>query len=138
MSSEAVLIGNRTALKNNTILAIARELIEYFEAHVRAQRFVTVFVNMRGNSREEIAKAIFSKKGLEGLQGPTISYVFTKSGEKMFAIHVIVEKDRLQQAIRNLRAIGGSGVVVAPTLYIFEEEPLRYRKLLKNLGIDDD
>jgi ATP phosphoribosyltransferase len=138
MSSEAVLIGNRTALKNNTILEMARELIEYFEAHLRAQRFVSVFVNMRGNSREEIAKAIFSKEGLEGLQGPTISSVFTKSGEKMFAIHVIVEKERIQQAIRNLRAIGGSGVVVAPTVYIFEEEPLRYIKLLKNLGMDDD
>jgi ATP phosphoribosyltransferase len=138
MCSEAVLIGNRTALKNNTILAIARELIEYIEAHLRAQRFVSVFVNMRGNSREEIAEAIFSKEGLEGLQGPTISPVFTKSREKMFAIHVIVEKERLQEAISNLRAIGGSGVVVAPTLYIFEEEPLRFRKLLKNLGIYDD
>jgi ATP phosphoribosyltransferase len=89
---------------------------------------------MRGESQEEIANAIFSKDGLEGLQGPTISPVFTKSEEIMYAIHVIVEKERLQIAIRNLRAIGGSGVVVAPTLYIFEEEPIRYRTLLKNLG----
>jgi ATP phosphoribosyltransferase len=138
MDSEAVLIGNRAKLKDNAVLKITRELIEYFEAHLRAQKFVSVFINMRGKSREEIAKAIFSKEGLEGLQGPTISSVFTKSGEKMFAIHVIVEKERIQQAIRNLRAIGGSGVVVAPTVYIFEEEPLRYIKLLKNLGMDDD
>jgi ATP phosphoribosyltransferase len=138
MDSEAVLIGNRAKLKDNAVLKITRELIEYFEAHLRAQKFVSVFINMRGKSREEIAKAIFSKEGLEGLQGPTISAVFTKSGEKMFAIHVIVEKERLQQAIRNLRAIGGSGVVVAPTTYIFEEEPLRYIKLLKNLGMYND
>jgi ATP phosphoribosyltransferase len=134
LESEAVLIGNRSALKKDNTLKIARGLIEYFEATLRARNFVSVFVNMRGESQEEIANAIFSKKGLEGLQGPTISPVFTKINQKMFAIHVIVEKERLQEAIRNLRAIGGSGVVVAPTLYIFEEEPIRYLKLLKNLG----
>ncbi|MFX1593107.1 MAG: ATP phosphoribosyltransferase [Promethearchaeota archaeon] len=138
LTSEAVLIGNRTALKNDTVLAITRELIEYIEATLRAQNFVSVFVNMRGESSEKIVKAMFLKEGLEGLQGPTISTVFTRNGEKMYAVHIIVEKERLQDAIRNLRAIGGSGVVVAPTLYIFEEEPLRYIKLLKNLGIYDD
>ena len=134
INSEAVLIGNRTSLKNKTVLEKVREFIEYIEATLRAQVYVSVFVNMRGESQEEIANAIISKEGLEGLQGPTISPVFTKTKEKMYAIHVIVEKERLQKAIRNLRAIGGSGVVVAPTLYIFEEEPIRYIKLLKNLG----
>ena len=138
MTSEAVLIGNRTSLKNNAILKTARGLIEYIEATLRAQKFVSVFVNMRGESRNEIATAIFSKQGLEGLQGPTISAVFTKNREKMFAVHVIVERKNLQQAIKNLREIGGSGVVVAPALYIFEEEPLRYIQLLKNLGMDND
>ncbi len=138
MTSESVLIGNQTALKNETVLKVARQLIEFIEATLRAQNFVSVFVNMRGESPEEIANNVFSKKGLEGLQGPTISSVFTKSGEKMYAIHVIVEKEKLQKAIRSLRAIGGSGVVVAPTLYIFEEEPLRYIKLLKNLGMYND
>ena len=51
----------------------------------------------------------------------------------MYAIHIIVEKERLQDAIKGLREIGGSGVVVAPTLYIFEEEPKRYKNLLKKL-----
>ncbi|MFX1501612.1 MAG: ATP phosphoribosyltransferase [Promethearchaeota archaeon] len=138
MNSEAVLIGNRTALKNETVLKVARQLIEFIEATLRAQNFVSVFVNMRGESPEDISNYIFSKEGLEGLQGPTISPVFTKSREKMYAIHIIVEKEKLQQAIRSLREIGGSGVVVAPTLYIFEEEPLRYIKLLKNLGFYDD
>ena len=51
----------------------------------------------------------------------------------MYAVHIIVEKEKLQDAIKSLREIGGSGVVVAPTLYIFEEEPKRYKKLIKNL-----
>jgi len=138
IDSEAVLIGNNTALKDKPVLALARELIEYIEATLRAQNFVSLFVNMKGASCEEIVNAIFSKKGLEGLQGPTISPVYTKSGERMYAVHVIVEKVKLQQAIRNLRAIGGSGVVVAPTSYIFEKEPLRYKQLLKKLGMIDN
>jgi ATP phosphoribosyltransferase len=116
-------------------LALARELLEYIEATLRAQNFVSLFVNVRGESSQEIANAIFSKRGLEGLQGPTISPVFTKSGEKMYAVHVIVNKAKLQQAICNLRAIGGSGVVVAPTSYIFEKEPQKYTQLLEELGV---
>jgi len=138
LDSEAVLVGNKTALKNAPVLALARELLEYIEATLRAQNFVSLFVNMKGKNSEEIAKAIFSKKGLEGLQGPTISPVFTKNKDSMYAVHVIVEKARLQQAIRNLRAIGGSGVVVAPTLYIFEKEPLRYKQLIMKLGVFND
>jgi ATP phosphoribosyltransferase len=36
-------------------------------------------------------------------------------------------------AIAELRAIGGSGVIAAPLTYIFEEEPERYRQMLKSL-----
>ncbi len=133
MTSEAVLIGNRTALGNEAVMKVTRGLIEYFEATLRAKRFVSVFVNMRGENGKDIAESIFSKKSLEGLDGPTVSSVYTKNGEKMYAIHIIVEKEKLQDAIKGLREIGGSGVVVAPTLYIFEEEPKRYKNLLKNL-----
>ncbi len=133
MTSEAVLIGNRTALGNEAVMKVTRGLIEYFEATLRAKRFVSVFVNMRGENGKDIAESIFSKKSLEGLDGPTVSSVYTKKGEKMYAIHIIVEKEKLQDAIKGLREIGGSGVVVAPTLYIFEEEPKRYKNLLKNL-----
>jgi ATP phosphoribosyltransferase len=138
LSSQAVLIGNRNALTNPSVLKITRELIEYIEATLRAQNYVSVFVNMRGENEDEISQSIFAKEGLSGLQGPTISPVYSKNGEKMFAVHVIVEKDKLQLAIRNLREIGGSGVVVAQTLYIFEEEPLRYKKLKEKLELEDD
>jgi len=46
---------------------------------------------------------------------------------------VIVPRSRLFQAISELRAIGGSGVVVVPVNYIFEEEPPRYTAMLKSL-----
>jgi ATP phosphoribosyltransferase len=37
------------------------------------------------------------------------------------------------QAVHELRSIGGSGVVVSPVTYIFEQEPARYRDLLAAL-----
>ena len=32
--------------------------------------------------------------------------------------------------------VGGSGVLVQPMTYIFDEEPPRWRQLLANLGVD--
>ena len=46
-------------------------------------------------------------------------------------VHIIVQRDRLFQAVAELRAIGGSGVVVTPVTYIFEEEPERIRAMMK-------
>ncbi|KKN33766.1 hypothetical protein LCGC14_0800520 [marine sediment metagenome] len=134
LQSQACFIGNRNSLKKNQkILNFARTLLEYFEATLRAKNFVSVFINMRGENPKKIAEKMFAKKNLEGLQGPTISPVISSEGGSWFAIHIIVEKKRLTEIIRALREIGGSGVVVSPTLFIFEEEPKRYKKLLKNM-----
>ncbi len=134
LASQACFIGNRNSLKENQkILNSARTLLEYFEATLRAKNFVSVFINMRGKNPETIAEKMFANKNLKGLQGPTISRVLSSEEGSWFAVHIIVEKQKLTKTIRALREIGGSGVVVSPTLFIFEEEPKRYKELLKNL-----
>jgi ATP phosphoribosyltransferase len=45
----------------------------------------------------------------------------------------VVAKANLVKAIAELRAIGGSGVIVSPIAYIFEEEPARYKAMLAAL-----
>jgi ATP phosphoribosyltransferase len=45
----------------------------------------------------------------------------------------VVRRDRLPQAITELRFIGGSGIIVSPVTYIFEEEPPRYKAMLDAL-----
>jgi ATP phosphoribosyltransferase len=45
----------------------------------------------------------------------------------------VVRKARLSEVIGELRQIGGSGVVVSPVSYIFEEEPLEYRQMIARL-----
>jgi ATP phosphoribosyltransferase len=137
--SQAALIANRWALRNRSnALAIARQLIEFFEARLRAVDNLAIFANIRGPSPEAIADLIFTQPTIGGLQGPTISPVFVRNDEKnWFDVHIVVRRDRLFQAINELRAIGGSGVVVAPVTYIFEEEPARYTAMLQALEIKD-
>lgn len=132
LASQAVLVANRAALKENSaVLAIARQLLELIEAYQRAQNNVSIFANMRGESPEAIAAKVFSQKTIGGLNGPTISNIIRKDGEpNWYALHIVVHRDELFAAINELRAIGGSGVVVAPVTYIFEEEPPRYKAML--------
>lgn len=138
--SQAILIANCAALQRRPeVLALARELLEYIEAHLRAQECHLVFANMRGESPREIATRMFAQPHLSGLQGPTISPIVPNNGTDdgatgWYAVNIVVRKDRLAQTIAALRAVGGSGVVVAPVTYIFEEEPERYRAMLAALG----
>jgi len=132
--SQAALIANRKALRSNPeVLEMARRLLEYIEAHLRAQDNLLVTANMRGESPEAIAQKIFSQTNVGGLQGPTISPVVVQDGGKWYSVSVVVHSDRLPQAIIELRAIGGSGIIVSPVTYIFEEEPPRYKAMLDAL-----
>ena len=135
LRSQAVLIANRAALQaHQRVLALARQLIEFIEAHLRAMDHVAVVANMRGDSPQAIAQEMFTQKALSGLQGPTISRVIVQDGNpNWFAVHVIVRREQLFQTVAELRAIGGSGVVVTPVTYIFEEEPARYQAMIKAL-----
>jgi ATP phosphoribosyltransferase len=139
LESQAVLIGHRAALTERPdTLAVTRELLERIEAHLRAMEHYTVIANMRGDSPEAIAQRVFDQPDLGGLQGPTINSVYLREPTETgwYEITIVVRKDRLHQSIEQLRAIGGSGVLVLPTTYIFEEEPPQWHKLLQTLGID--
>jgi ATP phosphoribosyltransferase len=136
LRSQACLIANRAALKSRPeVLEAAHTLLEYIEAHLRGQEAYLVFANMRGNSQQEIAGKIYAQTDLCGLQGPTICEVFTREGGKQewFAVNIVVRKEKIVQAVQELRAIGGSGVVVSPVTYIFEEEPARFARLREEL-----
>lgn len=135
LKSQAVLIANRTALQQRPeVLQVARLLLEYIEAYLRAQGSYLVFVNMRGESPEAIAQRMREQPHLGGLQGPTISRVITRDDQSWYDVNIVVRKEQLMPTINELRASGGSGVVVTPVTYIFEEEPPRYTKLLQVLN----
>jgi ATP phosphoribosyltransferase len=133
--SQAALIANRKTLQTHPeVLEMARRLLEYIEAHLRAKENLLVIANMRGENPEAIAQRIFTETSVGGLQGPTISPVFVRAGEtKWYSVSVVVRRDNLPQAITELRSIGGSGIIVSPVTYIFEEEPPRYKAMLDAL-----
>jgi len=134
--SQAVLIANRKALQSRPeVLEMARRLLEYIEAHMRAEDNLMVVANMRGESPEAIASKLFAETSVGGLQGPTISPIITReSNQGWHSITVVVRRDQLPQAISELRLIGGSGIIVSPITYIFEEEPPRYKAMLNALA----
>lgn len=136
VDSQAVLIANKPALQQNpAALAMARQLLEFFEAHLRASQELAIFANIRGGSAAEVAREIMRQPTIAGLQGPTVSQVFTRDqAAQWFAVNVIVPRSQLFTAVQELRGIGGSGVVVMPVSYIFEEEPPRYAAMLKALA----
>jgi ATP phosphoribosyltransferase len=134
-ASQSALIANRKNLKEKPeILEMARRLLEYIEAHLRAEENLLVIANMRGSSPEAIAEKLFTQTSVGGLQGPTISPIVTReSNQGWYSVTVIVQRNHLPQAITELRSIGGSGIIVSPVKYIFEEEPPRYNAMLAAL-----
>jgi len=139
LRSQSVLIANRAALQQRPeALAVARQLLEAIEAHLRAEDRLSVFANIRGESPQAVAAKMFAQETLGGLQGPTISPVVVQDEDPNWhAVHIVVRRDQLFRAITELRAIGGSGVVVTPVTYIFEEEPARCRAMLQALEGED-
>lgn len=135
LASQSALIANKGALKDDPrALSVARQLLEVTEARLRAKENLSVVANMRGESPEAIAARLFTQKTIGGLDGPTINRVVHQSGDpNWYAVHIIVSKVNLFGAINELRSIGGSGVVVSPVSFIFEEEPPRYRSMLEAL-----
>jgi ATP phosphoribosyltransferase len=134
--SQAALIANRNSLQTNpAALEMARRLLEYIEAHLRAKENLLVIANMRGESPEAIAQRLFTQTSVGGLQGPTISPVLTReTNQGWHSVSIIVRRAHLPQAIGELRSVGGSGIIVSPVTYIFEEEPPRYTAMLAELS----
>lgn len=136
IDSQACLVANLARLRSNAqTLAIATQLLELIGAHLRANENLSVFANVRGESAETVAELIFQKQAIGGLQGPTISRLITRDPETWYAVHLIVRKNQLHQATKEIRQIGGSGVVVTPVSYIFEEEPDEVTAMLAALKV---
>ena len=136
LESQACLIANRSNLLSSPkVMEVARRLLEFIVAYLRAENNVMVFANIRGKSPEAVAELILGERVIRGLQGPTISRVITHQGEDWFAVNLIIKKGELAEAISELRSIGGSGVVVTPVNFIFEEEPEAYTRLLEELAV---
>jgi ATP phosphoribosyltransferase len=155
LDSQGVLVASRTSLLQRPgLLGIVRELIERLDAHLKAEEFYSVIANMRGDAPEDVAAVLLAEEGLRGLQGPTISPVYSAlpaasngnggggkggaSHQGFWAAVICVPKKRLYASVKALQRLGGSGVLVTPMTYIFDEEPARWGRLIAQLGLTEE
>ncbi|KAJ6427727.1 hypothetical protein OIU84_023180 [Salix udensis] len=140
LESQAILVARKKSLiEQKDARDRTKEILERFEAHLRAVDQFTVTAHIRGSSAEEVAGRVCSQPSLSGLEGPTINPVFSKRNGKVtpdyYAIVICVPKKALYKSVQQLREIGGSGVLVSPLTYIFEEVTPRWKELLLKLGL---
>ena len=134
LESQTCLIANRRLLALDPAkLQGARAVLERVEAHLRAEKFCSVMANLRGSSEEAVAARVMEQPELSGVAGPTISTVHTPEGEAQYAVTVLVKKARMLEAVEHLRGIGGDGIAVLPTTYVFQRECVAYQRLLAML-----
>lgn len=143
LESQGVLVASRSALlEREGALDVIRDMIERLDAHLRAEGQFTVTANMRGKSAEDVATKLHNAGPLlQGLQGPTIGSVYTWNEGKpqeghYYSASLVVPRKKIYDAVKMMRSVGGSGVLVSPVTYIFDEEPPRWRALLETLGLD--
>ena len=132
ISSDACVISRRLDPDRDCVqLAAARLLLEMMEAYLGARTVVRVTANMKGETAEEVAEYVLHHPEISGLQGPTISRVFTPNGSGWFAVTVIIEENRLLSAVDTLREIGGTSVTVDKPSYVFQSESTSYSRLVQ-------
>ena len=144
IDSQGVLVANRKSLlERDGCLEMVHEMLERLEAHLEANKLFTVVANMRGASAEEVAGKVLARDSLKGLQGPTIAPVYTPSADGspevgLYAVTICAQKGTLYDSVKELREIGGSGVLVSPLTYVFDDEPRRWELLLDEIGMEHD
>ena len=136
VKSQACLFANKDLLsRDDDALAGVRVLLELIEGRLRASEYYSIIANIRGDSPEQIAGHIQDHPEIAGIEGPTVSQVFSKEGETgWYAVTMVVERTKVITALDHLRAIGGNGIILFPTTYVFEAKCSAYDNLLVQLG----
>lgn len=141
LRAQACLIGNRRSLRANpSQLAITEHILELIDARAEAEGFYSITANISGESAEAVAQHLLRRPETAGLQGPTIAPVFSKTGggQGWYAVTVVVPVENLLAATRHLRRMGGQGITVIPSKYIFEDTSPSYQRLLQSLDAGDE
>jgi ATP phosphoribosyltransferase len=138
LESQACLIGNRSALRNNaSILNTVCTLLELIDATQQGRTYYQIVANVAGDSAEAVAEKVAANPVTRGLQGPTIAPIYglgASDSEQWYTITIIIPSTRLLEAVDYVRAIGGKQTVVSPVRYIFLESSPTFRRLVNQLS----
>ncbi len=130
--SQACLIGNAQLLREvPERLELARSMLEIMEGYLRAGPFHRVTANVRGSSPEMVGANILTRPDLAGLQGPTVSRVYNVEEEDWYAVSLVVPREKLLEAVDNLRRAGGIDISASQVGYLFKDRCRAYQRLLE-------
>jgi ATP phosphoribosyltransferase len=142
LESQACLIGNRSALKNDpNILETVRLLLEYMDGALQGRGYCEIIANIQGEDAESIARKVVSNPITRGLQGPTIAPIYGTldaqvGKQQWYTATIIVDSKNLFKAVEHLRSIGGTQTIVSPVRYVFLEHSPTFARLISELEID--
>ncbi|MBK15088.1 MAG: ATP phosphoribosyltransferase, partial [Chloroflexi bacterium] len=94
--------------------------------------FLSVTANLKGDSPNSIAELVLSEKLTAGIQGPTISQVYSKDSSCWYAVTVIIKKNELLPALQRFRKLNAISLSVTKPYYIFQNKSNAVEKLLGN------
>ncbi len=140
LRSQAVLIGSRRSLRADPArLTPLRQLIELIEARRRGRLFYSLTANVPGDSVEAVGRMVTARRELAGLQGPTISPVWSKFAAEVaappwYAVNVVVLHEELLPAIDHLRGIGAFSITTVQVQHVFQSQSEAYTRLLAALA----
>jgi ATP phosphoribosyltransferase len=110
-------------------------LLEMIEARQAARGLISIIANVRGESAMVVARHIWQRPELAGIQGPTVAPVYSAAADtaSWYAVTVVVPVDRMLSAVQHFREVGGTGITASPERYVFGQECRSYATLLARL-----
>lgn len=137
LESQACLIGNKRLLQEREIkLETTKVFLEFIEAQMESKKYVSITANVDGTSADEIGDRLMYKSeltGIAGLQGPTISKVYSPEKNDWYAVTIVVKQSMLLPAIKHLRNVGGTDMTVSSPSYVFSSKSLIYESFFEKL-----
>lgn len=127
LRSQACLVANRAALESMPeVRDTTRTLLELIDAAKQGKDYYQVTANVRGESPEAVAMLVSQNPATRGLQGPTISPVYSANGPDeglpWYAVNIVIRSQDLLETVAHLRAVGGVQATVTPVRYVFFAE----------------
>ena len=130
LTSQACLVANPVLLAaEEPAWWLARSITEMMEAHLRAEPFYRITANVQGPSAEAVSSTILARPGLAGLRGPTVSRVYNVEEQDWFSVSLLVQKERLLEAVDHLRGCGAVDVAASQLSYLFDGHSQAYKAL---------
>ncbi|MEI6796055.1 MAG: ATP phosphoribosyltransferase [Methanomassiliicoccales archaeon] len=105
MESQAVVIANKASYGGQNKEAID-ELVAAMRSVADAENKKYLMADVPTTSLEEV------RRYLPGIAGPTVMSIMGR--DDVVAVHVVIDKDRVYDAINRLKKLGATGILITP------------------------